>query len=819
MNQKEKQVQKTDDELAQELLARLQSSFFKSEAQTMPTEEAVEKNEVVAQEETEEVDEEFDEIEQLDELQETQTLEELGALEELPDEVEEVEERAQEDELEFEFVEMPEEMDKIDETDEIEEIPAETAVDFVCEIPSEVEMIIEEEVEEIAQASDEPDTFTFDEIDAATPAFRPTPAQQAKLDSYAQEAAFYAKEEIEETPAPKREEATPRSLDGLEMEAFTAENYREMTFDELVTEEAPTGKETDLAAWEAPPVVPHKPKKEKKERVIYEYIEDFQRDGIMKKYRNQDRRIFFRLIVAAILCVVAFFYDVTCGILPEFLSPQTHAGTYLIVGDLLCVLSLACAWKSVFESVKQLLEGKLQPQLFLPLAYILIAIYQIVSAAAGALPMILHTTWYLCVLCVACVFQERLEMRREVYAFAQMSQDGEKILLQQQGNVCYTTRANFFSDFYHRSTVYPSQRRQILWYLCAAVAVPIFFLILTLCMDLSVWSALRCTYLAFLCAMPVSFLFFYTVPQYFLAQKAYLADSMMLCEETACDLAKTKRFDLNDDTVLDAEKIGVSDFKIYENFRIDRAMYYLASALSPLQCALSKAICHGVREMGYSASANVVELQTDGVCTIVDERTHVEFGTVDYMRRKHYLIAPTAPSQMARNETVGVAYLAVDAKIVATMQIHYAVNAEFLPRLVKCSQNEINLVVRTVDPILNEAILRRNIPGGNRYRIFLQKMPSCPKHEAQHSGVGMTTNANELSLIDMILECKKVAEQTRKLHLLPILSMIVSLFLMAPIQNVIIENPTHMSWLPILYQAVSCGIGMLIVYFKQLKDK
>ncbi len=792
MSQKEKQMQKTDDELAQELLARLQSSYFKTEPVQEQIEASVPEEVIESIDEVEEVAEvtqeaepieEFDEFEEIDEWQELDALQETQSLEELAELEEPVETVAE-----------------IDEIEEAEEPFAETATEIVTELSPEAEAILEEP-EEVIELSDEPSTFTFEEIDTATPAFRPTPAQ----------------EEPQAEPTFEREEA-PRSLDGLEMEAFTAENYREMTFEELVPEEHAT-EEPDLASYEAPPVAPRKPKKQKKERVIYEYIEDFQREGIMKKYRNQDKRIFSRLILACVLCVVAFFYDIVSGVLPEFLSPVTHAGTYLLVGDLLCLLALACAWKSVFESLKQLAEGKLQPQLFLPLAYILIAIYQIVSATAGALPQMLHTTWYLSILCVACVFQERLEMRREVYAFAQMSQDGEKILLQKQGDVCYTTRAKFFSDFYHRSAVYPHQRRQILWYLCASIAVPIFFLILTLCMDLSVWSALRCTYLAFLCAMPISFLFFYTVPQYFLAQKAYLADSMMLCEETACDLANTKRFDLNDDTVLDSEKIGVSDFKIYENFRIDRAMYYLASALSPLQCALSKAICHGVREMGYSTSANVVELQSDGICTIVDERTRVEFGTVDYMRRKHYFIAPIPQTQMARNETVGVAYLAIDAKIVATMQIHYAVHTEFLPRLVKCSQSEIDLVVRSVDPILNEAILRRNIPSGNRYRLFLQKMASCPKQEAHHSGVGMTTNANELSLIDMILECKKVTEQTRKMHLLPILSMILSLFLMAPIQNVIIESPSHMGWLPILYQALTCGIGMLIVYLKQLKDK
>ncbi len=559
---------------------------------------------------------------------------------------------------------------------------------------------------------------------------------------------------------------------------------------------------------------PQKEKKPKKESVIYEYLEPFQRAGIMRKYKHQDHRIFLRLIAVSVLLFFGFFYDTLHGILPEFLQSESHPIAYLIVGDLLCIAALLLAFRPIAASVKGLIEGKLQPALVAVFAYAITAIYHIVAAIAGQIPTVLHASWYLIALCFAAVFAERLELRSELYSFAQMSEDGEKILLQQKDNVCYPVRAGFFSDFYHRVSAYPAQRKQMVWYFGASGVIPLLFLIMTLSMGISPSSAFRCTYLAFLIAMPASFFFFYTLPQYFLSQSAYLDDAMLAGEEAASRLAQTKRVDLTDASVLDAANVQISDLKFYGNFRIDRAMYYLASALTPLQSALSEAAIRGSGGMGYSKDTVLENLEQDGITTVVDQKAHVDFGTADYLRRKYNLPAQPASSPMPQ---AGTAYLCVDTKIVATMQIRYAVKEDFLSRFVRASAQGMDLVVHTVDPILTESLLQAALPQGTKQRIFLHKRTQMPKPQEQASADAMTTKSDELALLDVILNAKKVKANTATAYLLPTLSMIFSLFLMAVLQNPVIDTTAHLSWVPTVYHALWCGIGVWFVYLNQLR--
>ncbi len=826
------EAEKTAEDLAEEIAEESAEEIAEESAEELffPI-EALLDEEVPAESETDAFEELKallnDVTEELDVLIDDVT-EELEALS--PEENEEPLMQEAEEEDFFEVDSLPEEtsdlplaLDLEEAPEEAEELPLVLSVEDTEKAVPQTVILDEEDVPQEAdilteaeeETSDEPVSLTFDEVDAAMPTFRPNPAQQAQID------AFIAAQQAQAANQPPRSESEPtaRSLDALDVDSFDSDRYEPVTFGDLVSQ-MPHEDGQDITPWDAPaaPSQAPTPKKPKKEKNVYEYLHDFQREGILTKYRNQCRKINLRLTVLAVLLVVGFFYDIAHGILPAFLDSVAHPVAYLLLGDALCLAALLCVWGSVYTGVRQLIEGKLQPQLFLVLAYLVTLIYQIVVLALGQTANMLHATWYLIALCLAVACQEKLEFHREVYAFATASEDGEKLCLQAENGICYARRADFFENFYHRNQAYPTQRKQILYYLCAAVAIPLFFLITTLAMGLSAASVLRCTYLAFILCLPASFFFFYTVPQYFLAKTHYDENTMVVNEKAACDLAKTRRIDLNDDTVINVSSSGLVDVKIYENFRIDRAMYYLASALSPLHCALAKSVCFGVRQMGHSAVSTVVDLQQDGICAIVDEKTRVEFGTGDYMRRKHYLVAQTAPmEQTANGEMLGLAFLAVDSNIVAQFKIRYVVNEEFLPRLHRCSTEEIDLVVRTVDPILSEALLRRCIPQGNRYRIFLQKMQSCPTPQEKDSGVAMTSAQNENVLIDLILQAKTVAKNTRMMHLVPILSMIVGLFVMAPLQNAIIDSAYHFSWIAVLYQLLTCGVGGLLIYLKQLK--
>ncbi len=809
----EEVVEEPEEQNAEELFFPIEAlldeeSPAEVEAEAETETDAFEELKTLLNDVTEELDVLIDDV--------TEELEELEALssEETEESVEQESEEEDyfEVELSEEVPEVPLVLDLEEEEEAEEEMPLVLPMEDTEDVAQEADILTEEE----EVSSDEPVSLTFDEVDARVPTFRPNPAQQAQIDAFiaAQQAQAASQQQHSES------EPTPRSLDGLGVDSFDSDRYEPVTFGDLVSQ-MPHEDGQDIAPWDAPAVpqeATEPKKKPKKEKNVYEYLHDFQREGILTKYRNQCRRSNLRLAVLAVLLFVGFFYDIAYSILPNFLDSTAHPVAYLLVGDAFCLVALLCVWGSVYTAVRQLIEGKLQPQLFLVLAYLVTLIYQIVTAALSQTANMLHATWYLIALCLACACQEKLEFHREVYAFATASEDGEKLCLQAEQGICYARRASFFENFYHRNQEYPTQRKQILYYLCAAVAIPLFFLITTLAMGLGAASVLRCTYLSFILCLPASFFFFYTVPQYFLAKTHYDESTMVVNEKAACDLAKTRRIDLNDDTVINVNESGLVDVKIYENFRIDRAMYYLASALSPLHCALAKSVCYGVRQMGHSTVSTVVDLQQDGICAIVDEKTRVEFGTGDYMRRKHYLVAQTAPmEQTAKGEMLGLAFLAVDSKIVAQFKIRYVMNEAFLPRLHHCSAEEIDLVVRTVDPILSEALLRRCIPQGNRYRIFLQKMQSCPKPQEQDSGAAMTLSQNENALIDLVLQTKTVAKNTRLLHLVPILSMIVGLFVMAPLQNAIIDSAYHFSWIAVLYQLLTCGVGGLLIYLKQLK--
>ncbi len=554
----------------------------------------------------------------------------------------------------------------------------------------------------------------------------------------------------------------------------------------------------------------------------FEYQEEFQRDGIIAAYRKRTHRLNRRLIALGVLFLLALIFECGHSLLPDFMDPISHPGIHLIFDDLLALAAIFVLWTPFVEGVLSVIKLRPQPQSLLLLVYAVTALYQIIALIGGALETVQYSAVTLIFLTLCVGVSQWLELRQEIFSFAQMSESGEKLLLRRgvDADTYYAQTTEFITDYYRNREGYPKSRKLTYWYLASTLVFFLAFLVLPLSMGYGFFSALRCGYFAMLLSAPAALCFFFVFPQFMLFRRLYYKqDAMIISEQAVEELTKAKAVEITDACLLDESGLRVTDFKIYGNQRVDYAMQCAAGVLDCVDCSLAIAFCLGVSDLGYSKNHTDVMQCADGVSCILDGTHKVEFGTVDYMRRQNYVIASNpVHDRLEAAGQVGIAYLAVDGAILATMHIHYKVSQDLLDRMYELSEAGVSLIIRSSDPILNENILRHCIPEGNSYRIFLQKAEKYPdplKKAPRADGIAMTVEQNELKLLDLILDAFRLHRKREKLgNALTVLT-IVTLFVMAVLQNPCLDRVLHATtFLPIVYQLICGGVLWLLT-----KDK
>ncbi len=620
--------------------------------------------------------------------------------------------------------------------------------------------------------------------------------------------------EFEQQPTPQDEQPTVASV---------CEEPQSLTFDEVLTVESTAAPEPAPAA-QAMPEAQIVAESEAPAKEMYEYVEEFQRDGILNKYRRAYQKGLRRLGVLCALTLLALLYEcLPDAAMPAFLSPVLHPVRHILVNDLLWIVGLACIADSFVKGAKALFSSKPEPQSLLGLLVTVTVLYQGIALIGRSVrdvapSPIQPAALFLLFFCIGTVLLEIMELRREVFAFAQMSAEGEKTVLcatTVQGSYA-TAKTKFFSDFYRNGQRYPTRHRCIYWYFGGLLAIWLVFFFLYLG-RVGAWDGLRCAYVSLMMATPTSLVILFAFPQFRLARALYQKDAMVLSEQTTEVLAQAQNVVLGDGAVLDESGVHVSDLRIYGNYPIDRALYYLGSALAGLDCVMARSFCHGIREMGHSQTCRLTERAQNGICATVDEKVLVEFGTAAFLQKKQYGVPQTEPQALPYAQ----AYLAIDSQIVATMRVNYALRADFTERLLRCGRQGLSVTVRSGDPLLTELILQSLLPQDKVCgKLLLQKATEPPAVHERLGAIASTTSSDELVLLDTVLASNDIYLSTKKHQFTACVFMILSLFGMAALQNRCIDGALHAAVLvPVLYQLL-CNLGMgLLLWLDEKKER
>lgn len=594
------------------------------------------------------------------------------------------------------------------------------------------------------------------------------------------------------------------------------------TFDEVlqIEAQAPAADAAEEQPRTAAKIVTEAPASD---RVVYEYEQEFQRDGILHKYRRAYRKHLRALGILAVLTVMALLYEcLPDRLLPAALSAAQHPVRHILFNDLLWVVGLLCVGDSFIKGARALFSSRPEPQSLLGLVVTATVLYQAVAllglGATETPSPIQPAALFLLFFCIGTALLEIMELRRESYAFDQISTQGEKhVLCTTTEEGCYASaKTSFFSDFYRNGQKYSLRHRCIYWYFGGLLAIWLVFFLLYLG-RVGVWDGLRCAYVSLMMATPTSLVILFAFPQFRLARALYQRDAMVLSEQTTEALAQAHNVVLSDRAVLDEGGVQVSDLRIYGNYPIDRALYYMGSALAGEDCVMARSFCRGISQIGHSRDCTVNDRAEGGICATVDGKVLVEFGTAAYFVTRGYNVGadatPTRPYAMG--------YLAIDSRIVATMRVNYALREDFRARLARCAQQNLAVTVRSTDPLLSEDVLALLSADKKRgAKLYLQKETASAPTHARLAAIASTTSDDELVLLDAVLCANDVYLSTKKHQFTATVFMIVSLFGMAALQNRCIDGALHAAvLLPVLYQAV-CNLAMgALLWLDEKKER
>ncbi len=656
--------------------------------------------------------------------------------------------------------------------------------------PAAEEVFAEEETEE----EDEtvlPDLAIFEELSAVQ-------AEEPYADPYADEE--FSRElsaEVSGEPVAAAEtdgeetfaEADPviDETDINLMVAFGLEEQLEETIGAEAAEEV-------TARMEAASQLPEETRTEPEE---YEYTDRSQTGQIAEAYKFALKTQKIKMIVAAVLTALLFFFENITLFGVQFagaLDPAVYPVVHIMVSLQILLFVLAVAYEQIITGFTNLFTLRPTPESVLSVLSVFAVAYSIVLACTvtpGAEPVLFN--FPIAVTALTSLIFTYFQTKREVFSFNVVSSKRPKYVFRQimpeEGTVesrvfgatdpdspmvLRMNRTDFVDGYFARSSaVLHTTRMYVGAMLIGVAAASVLMAVFAAVGGSGARDAVTVAYLSFIGAMPLSMFFTYSYPFYKANREAYEYDSTIVGETSLEDYAGSSIVSFDDRNVFPSVGVKVQNIKIYNNNRIDRVLYYAASAFAMAGGPLSDVFHLATMEMERSRDVELLSAGVGYLETAVDGR-QILFGRSSVLTELGYDI----PVDVVEEDSyvrgdLSILYMLRDGNLVAKMFVRYDIDADFEFILKKFSKGGTSVCVKTFDPNIDEEMIASKIRG-RRYSLkVVRTMDGCEDLERVDSGI--VTRGSAKSLLQILPLCDMVLGVRNTNAVISVVSAIVSL--------------------------------------------
>ncbi|MBR3416938.1 MAG: hypothetical protein IKH09_09620 [Clostridia bacterium] len=712
----------------------------------------------------------------------------------------------------------------------LEDVPEEEASEEVLgEVPAEaVEEITDEAVEEIA---DETNFLTVEEIAEDVPAeaidFEPeTIPEDAEAEDLPEDDGIDILPELltEEFVVPDEAESDALTEEVPEEEAETPE---EVHFEEEETPgESSTGPmgSTDMnlriafgLEEDEEGAVSDKVKKlgdqmesdvrqSKPVRLTCpEFTDPMQAKSIAASYKRSSKLYNFRLLITAILSLILLIYENVPAITSLFggrakqfsgvLDPAAYPVVYTMVSLQILFIVCAIGFKEIKAGARSLFRGAPDALSVTLLPVLVCTVHSIITAFVASSrfePVLFNSAAALAVtLAILCArLNNKREMmtffvvgsRRDKYAMCKFSDDDliEDIEAfedeEDVGDVMKIEKTHFVDSFFARTQA-PDLTARV--FIMSMMGISLVLAILA-----GVYhfvnsgksnEALTLGALIALTIIPMSAFVTYSYPFYRAAKAAKSVDSAIVGDVSLDEYAGASVVAFDDTNVFPSVGVKVQNIRIYNNARIDRVLYYAASAFSRAGGPLEDIFEIATMDMSKSESVEILDAADGYLATKIDG-VNITFGSYEELRVRDFAIdEEIAVDDVDFSGEMSIMYMIREDKLVSKLYIKYDIDTDIEPILRQFNDGGVYMCVRTYDPNINEEMIASKLEMRDPpVKVVRFREEGEVGEITERADSGIVTTGSPKSLLQLIPYCDSTSRTKRDCMALGIVASVIA---------------------------------------------
>ncbi len=573
---------------------------------------------------------------------------------------------------------------------------------------------------------------------------------------------------------------------------------------------------------------------EQRRALEYEYTERSQTPKIAAAYTSTLRSLKIKMIVGAVLSVILFFFEniTLFGVQHGgVFDPAVFPVVYIMASLQLTLLVCAVAYEQILPGLRNLVTGRPTPESVtgvLAIFAILYSAYEAIVSVQGVEPVMYNFAVAFCAM--LSLIYAYVNTKREVFSFNIVSSKKPKYLFRRvpEGaespesaafgetgedapDVLQISRAGFVDGYFGRtSAILHSTRVYVGAMLTVICAAAVLMAIVAALRGAAASGAVTVAYICVLAAIPMSMFFTYSYPLYRANREAYEYESTIVGDSSVEEYAGSSIISFDDTNVFPSYSVKVQNIKVYNNNRIDRVLYYAASAFAAAGGPLNDVFDVATMEMGHSDDVEILEAASGCLETRVDGR-RILFGRSDVLTEKGVDI----PEEIVEEDSYiegdfSIMYMVCDGDLVAKMYIKYIMDADFEFIVRQFTQNGTCVCVKTLDPNIDENMIFSKVKGKKYPLRVIKRRDDDAVLERADSGV--VTRGTTKSLLQVISFCDMVMNVKRSNTIISIVAAVLTVFIMFVVS---ISGSVGRigSWLIVLYQLFWFIPGLLTAKF------
>ncbi|MBR0302277.1 MAG: hypothetical protein IJQ80_00340, partial [Clostridia bacterium] len=536
-----------------------------------------------------------------------------------------------------------------------------------------------------------------------------------------------------------------------------------------------------------------------------EYRDASQNSEIVAQYKKAYFSSKVKIALTALFALALMIYENLPLIgyqFASFLDPQVYPFVNIMMDLQIKLFAVAVVYDRVLIGFKRLFRGKPSAESILSVALIFSIVYSAIAAKSVVKPnepVLFNFPIAFCAFMTA--VYSYLTIKREIFSFNVVSSKKPKFALrrlspadavmeaaafkdseEEIGDILKIEKVSFVDGYFYRTESSNSSNRSVV-VMCLGLSLILaaLFGVYSVMMKNSVPSSVMMGYAAFVTALPMSVLFANSYPFFKANSNSYDMNSTIIGEESLEEYSGASVMSFDDKLVFPSVGVKVQNIKVYNNYRFDRVLYYAASVFTKTGGPLSDVFVIATVETGYSEDVLLTGIGDGYLQTEVDGKS-IMFGRADDLRELGVEIPEEISSEDGYEEDVSVMYMIFKGKLVAKMNILYALDSDFEYTVKQLAVSGMSICIKTLDPNIDEDMIKSRVKL-DRYPMRVIRYSSLEEIacEAEHSDSGVVARGSSKGLLETVTYCDKVLEAKRTNSFICLLQAIIGIVILAVI--------------------------------------